>query len=133
MVSRLTLKWAFGFPGVSSARSQPSVLGRRLFVASESGDVFALDARTGCTYWSYHAKAGIRTATSVGPYKRADGTSGYAVYVADGSATAYAIDAETGREIWSRRVDDHPYAKSTGSLTVHDCRVYVPAAGVGEE
>src|SRR5688572_28215526 len=27
MVPRLTLKWAFGFPGVSSARAQPSVLG----------------------------------------------------------------------------------------------------------
>jgi polyvinyl alcohol dehydrogenase (cytochrome) len=133
MIPRLTLKWAFGFAGVSSARSQPSVLGRRLFVASESGDVFALDARTGCTYWTYHAKAGIRTATAVGPYKRANGTSGHAVYVADGGATAYAIDAETGREIWSRRVDDHPYAKATGSVTVHDGRVYVPAAGVGEE
>jgi polyvinyl alcohol dehydrogenase (cytochrome) len=133
MIPGLKLKWAFGFAGVSSARSQPSVLGRRLFVASESGDVLALDARTGCTYWTYHAKAGIRTATSVGPYKRANGTSGHAVYVADGGATAYAIDAETGREIWMRRVDDHPYAKATGSVTVHDGRVYVPAAGVGEE
>src|SRR5688572_9839171 len=36
MIPRLTLKWAFGFAGVSSARAQPSVLGRRLFVASES-------------------------------------------------------------------------------------------------
>jgi polyvinyl alcohol dehydrogenase (cytochrome) len=133
MVPRLTLKWAFGFPGVSSARAQPSILGRRLFVGSESGDVFALDARTGCTHWSYHAKAGIRTATAVGPYRRADGSSGYAVFVADGGATAYAIDAETGREIWSRRVDDHTYAKATGSVTVHDGRVYVPVAGVGEE
>jgi polyvinyl alcohol dehydrogenase (cytochrome) len=133
MVPRLTLKWAFGFPGVSSARAQPSVLGRRMFVGSESGDVFALDARTGCTYWTFHTKAGIRTATAVGPYKRANGTSGYAVYVADGGATTYAIDAESGREIWSRRVDDHPYAKATGSVTVHDGRVYVPAAGVGEE
>jgi polyvinyl alcohol dehydrogenase (cytochrome) len=133
MIPRLTLKWAFGFAGVSSARAQPSVLGRRLFVASESGDVYALDARTGCTYWTYHAKAGIRTATSVAPYRRANGTSGYAVYVADGLANAYAIDAETGREIWSRRVDEHPYAKATGSVTVHDGRVYVPTAGVGEE
>jgi polyvinyl alcohol dehydrogenase (cytochrome) len=74
-----------------------------------------------------------RTATAVGPYKRANGTSGFAVYLADGSATTYAIDSEGGREIWSRRVDDHPYAKSTGSVTVYDGRVYVPVAGVGEE
>ena len=132
MIPRLTLKWAFGFPGVSSARSQPAVLGGRLFVGSESGDVFALDAKTGCISWSYHAQAGIRTALSVGPYRTATGP-GFAVYVADGSATAYAIDAETGREIWSRKVDTHEYAKATGSVTVHDGRVYVPTAGVGEE
>jgi polyvinyl alcohol dehydrogenase (cytochrome) len=133
MIPRLKLKWAFGFAGVSSARAQPAVMGGRVFVASESGDVFALDATTGCTYWTYHAQAGIRTAISVGPYTSAAGSSGYAVYVADGGATAYAIDAATGREIWSRKVDTHPYAKSTGSVTVHDGRVYVPTAGVGEE
>jgi polyvinyl alcohol dehydrogenase (cytochrome) len=43
------------------------------------------------------------------------------------------VDTETGQEIWSRRVDDHVYAKSTGSLTYYDGRVYVPVAGVGEE
>jgi polyvinyl alcohol dehydrogenase (cytochrome) len=133
MIPRLKLKWAFGFPGVSSARSQPSILGNRMFVGSESGDIFALDAKTGCTYWTFHTKAGIRTATTVGPYKRANGTSGFAVYVADGGANAYAVDTETGQEIWSRQVDNHVYAKSTGSLTYYDGRVYVPVAGVGEE
>lgn len=132
-VPRLTLKWAFGLPGVSSARAQPSVLGGRLFVASESGDVYSLDAETGCTYWTFHAGAGIRTAVSVGPYQRDNGVSGFAVYVADGAANAYAIDADSGALIWSRRVDDHPYAKATGSLTYYDGVVYVPAAGVGEE
>ncbi len=131
-VPQLKLKWAFGFPGVSSARAQPSVLGGRVFVASEGGDVFALDAETGCTYWRFHAEAGIRTAVSLGPYS-ANGRSGFAVYFSDGSATAYAVDAQTGAGIWSRRVDDHPYAKSTGSVTVHGGRVYVPTAGVGEE
>ena len=133
MMPRMKLKWAFGFPGVSSARSQPAVLGGRVFVGSESGDVFALDAKTGCTYWSYHAQAGIRTALSVGPYKPASGPAGFAVYFADGTASAYAIDAATGKEIWSRKVDTHPYAKATGSVTVYDGRVYVPLAGVGEE
>jgi polyvinyl alcohol dehydrogenase (cytochrome) len=133
MIPRLTLKWAFGFAGVSSARAQPAVAGGRVFVGSESGDVFALDAKTGCTHWTYHAQAGIRTAISVGPYTTAAGARGHAVYVADGGATAYAIDAETGREIWRRKVDDHPYAKSTGSVALYNGRVYVPAAGVGEE
>lgn len=133
MLPRMKLKWAFGFPGVSSARSQPAVLGNRVFVGSESGDIFALDAKTGCTHWSYHAQAGIRTALSIGPYKPANGPAGFAVFFADGTASAYAVDAATGKEIWTRKVDSHPYAKATGSVTVHDGRVYVPLAGVGEE
>ena len=131
-VPRLKLKWSFGFPGVSSARSQPAIVSGRLFVGSESGDLFALDAKTGCTYWVFHAKAGIRTAISVGLYTSARGDA-VAVYFADGSATAYAVDAATGTEIWSRKVDDHPYAKATGSPTLHAGRLYVPVAGVGEE
>jgi len=135
---RLKLKWAYGFAGVNSARSQPAVLGGRVFVASESGDVVALDAKRGCTYWTYHAQAGIRTAVSVGPYQSANAngrvlSAGFAVYFSDGSATAYAVDATTGKEIWHRKVDDHPYARATGSLTLYQNRVYVPTAGVGEE
>jgi polyvinyl alcohol dehydrogenase (cytochrome) len=133
MVPEFKLKWAFGLPGVSSARAQPAVIGGRVFVASESGDVYALDAATGCTYWTFHAQAGIRTAVSVGLRGAQDQASQFAVFVADGAAHVYAIDAANGELIWTRRVDDHPYAKSTGSLTLYDGVVYVPTAGVGEE
>jgi len=132
-VPQLTLKWAFGFAGVTSARSQPAVAGGRLFVGSENGDLYALNARTGCTYWTYHAQAGIRSAISVGPYKKAGGAAGVAVFFADGGANAYAVDAATGKELWKRRVDDHQYAKSTGAPTFYDGKLYVTVAGVGEE
>ena len=36
---KLTLKWAFGYADVTSARAQPALVGNRLFVASDSGDV----------------------------------------------------------------------------------------------
>ena len=67
------------------------------------------------------------------PTSRRTGPSGFAVFFADGTASAYAVDAATGKEIWTRKLDSHPYAKATGSVTVHDGRVYVPLAGVGEE
>jgi len=130
---RLELKWAFGFPGVNSARAQPTVVGGRVFVGSEAGDVFALDADSGCTYWSYHARGGIRAAVSIGPYTTAAGESGYAAYFADQRAFAYAVDVDSGREIWRVRVDDHDYASATGSPTVYGGRVYVVVSGVGEE
>src|SRR4030095_3043401 len=127
-VPRLKLKWAYGFAGVNNARSQHAVLGRRLFVASDNGDVVALDAKRGCQYWSYHAQAGIRTAVSVGPYKTGT-THGVAVYFSDGAAIAYAIDANTGREIWRRKLDDHTYARTTGSPTGYPGRLYAAVAG----
>ncbi|HXH24687.1 MAG TPA: PQQ-binding-like beta-propeller repeat protein, partial [Vicinamibacterales bacterium] len=132
-LSRLRLKWAFGFAGVNSARAQPAVVSGRVFVASENGDVVALDARTGCTYWTYHAQAGIRTAIALAPYRAEGGATRFALYFADGSAIAYAVDATSGREIWSRKLDDHPYARVTGAPAVYDGTVYVPTAGVGEE
>jgi len=131
-VPQLKLKWAFGFPGVSSARAQPAVAGGRLFVGSESGAVFALDARTGCTHWMFQAQHAIRSAISIGPYK--NGTaSGMAAYFADGAAVAYAVDVVTGRQLWTRKVDDHAYATSTGSPTVYNGRLYVTTSGLGEE
>ncbi|HEY4214733.1 MAG TPA: PQQ-binding-like beta-propeller repeat protein [Steroidobacteraceae bacterium] len=131
-VPQLKLKWAFGFPGANSARSQPAVVGDVLFVASTAGDVYALNAKSGCTYWNFHAQTGVRTALSVGPVKSA-GSSGMAVYFADLGAIAYGLDAATGKQLWSYKVDDHTYATATGSPTLYDGRLYVTTSGVGEE
>ncbi len=130
---RLRLKWAFGFANVASVRTEPAVVGGRIFVASENGRVHALDARTGCTYWSFKARAGVATALSIGAYRSADGSHGYAVYFGDRRAEVYAVDAQNGRSIWVQKVDAHPSASITGSPTVYDGRVFVPVQGIGEE
>lgn len=130
---RLKLKWAFGYASVSAARAQPTVAGGRLFIASENSEVHALNPGTGCTFWSFKATAGVRTALSVGPYRKGNGRKGYAVYFGDGRANAYAVDASTGKLIWTRKVDDHPSAAITGAPTVHDGRVFVPVQGLSEE
>jgi polyvinyl alcohol dehydrogenase (cytochrome) len=126
------LKWAFGYAGVNAARAQPTIAGGRLFVASENGEAHALDPKTGCTYWTFRAQAGIRTGLSVGPYKSASG-SGQAVYFGDVKANAYAVDAQTGRQLWVRKVDDHLAASLTGAPTVSGGKVFVPVQGLNEE
>ena len=129
---RLKLKWAFGYAGVNAARAQPTIAGGRLFVASENGEAHALDPKTGCTYWTFRAQAGIRTGLTVGPYKSASG-SGQAVYFGDVRANAYAVDAQTGRQLWVRKVDEHPAASLTGAPAVAGGRVFVPVQGLNEE
>jgi polyvinyl alcohol dehydrogenase (cytochrome) len=129
---KLKLKWAFGYHTVTSARAQPMLAGGRLFVASENGEVHALDPKTGCTHWTYKAKAGVRTALSAGAYKNASG-SGQAVFFGDARANAYALDANTGKELWVRKVDDHKFAAITGAPTYYNGKLFVPVQGLSEE
>src|SRR5579862_4458745 len=128
-VPKLQLKWAFGFPGATSALGQPSIAGGRVFVGSASGAVYALDSRTGCTYWTFKAAQTVRTAISV-----ARDTGGRtAVYFGDAQSTAYALDAGTGTLLWKTRVDEHPFSHITGSPTLFEGRLYVPVSTGAEE
>ena len=51
-VSRLQLKWAFGFPGATALYSQ-TVYDGRLYVTSNAGYVYSLDAESGCVHWAF--------------------------------------------------------------------------------
>jgi polyvinyl alcohol dehydrogenase (cytochrome) len=130
---RLKLKWAFGFADVTSARAQPALVGGRLFVASDSGAVHALDPDSGCAYWSFLAEATVRTGLLVAPYTEPQGSAGWAVYFGDLRGNAYAVDATSGRPVWVRKLDEHPMAAITGTIAYHDGRVFVPVQGLNEE
>jgi polyvinyl alcohol dehydrogenase (cytochrome) len=132
-VANLKVKWAFGIADVTQSRSQPAIVGGRVFMASQSGAVYALDPKTGCTHWTYKARSGVRTAISVGPVGPADAPTGFGVYFADAEARAYAVDATTGKELWTRKVDEHRAARATGAPTLHAGRLYVVTSGVSEE
>ncbi len=130
-VPRLKLKWAFGFPNGDTAFGQPTVAGGRIYVGSDIGYVYSLDAATGCVYWSFHAKSGVRTAPSVAAVK-GPGAMKYAVYFGDMRANAYALDAETGDQLWTQNLSDHYTARITGAPSVYDGRVYVPISATEE-
>lgn len=127
-VGKLKLKWAFGIANAMSSRGQPAVFGGRLFFGSATGVIYSIDAKTGCTHWTYQADAGVRSAISIGPAK-----DGYALYFSDAKANAYALDASTGKKLWEVEVDTHPAATGTGSVTLYDGVLYVPMTGVSEE
>jgi len=126
-VSRLKLKWAFGFPGATAVYGQPTIVAGRVFVGLNNGFVYSLDAANGCAYWSFQARAGMRNAISVGEIK-GHGAARYAAYFGDVRANVYAVDAATGRLLWETRVDDHPVAGITGAPTLFESRLYVPVA-----
>jgi polyvinyl alcohol dehydrogenase (cytochrome) len=119
----LTLKWTFGFPDASVAWAQPTIAGGRLFVGSQNGTVYALDAQTGCIQWTFDAAGGVRTAIAVAPPM---------VFFGDTAANAYALNAETGQPVWVKKVDEHAFARITGSPTLYDGRLYVPVSSYEE-
>jgi polyvinyl alcohol dehydrogenase (cytochrome) len=123
---RLALKWAFGFPGVSSVYGQPTVVGGRVFVGVDTGYVYALDAATGCVHWSFLAETGVRNAISIGGF--AGMPARQAAYFGDIRANVYAVDATTGELLWKVKVDPHPLAVVTGSPTLYEGRLYVPVS-----
>jgi polyvinyl alcohol dehydrogenase (cytochrome) len=121
-VKKLRLKWAFGFPDGSSAYGQPSVVSHRVFVGADTGYVYSLDARSGCVYWSYAAKAGVRNAMTV---ERLGGGD-YAVFFGDVKANVYALDARTGRQLWINHVEENITDRVTAAPAYHAGKLYVP-------
>jgi polyvinyl alcohol dehydrogenase (cytochrome) len=127
-VPRLHLKWAFGFPDATAAWAQPTIAAGRLYVGSQNGTVYSLDAASGCVLWTFAAQGSVRGSISIGRLRPA----GDAAYFSDQKGFVYALDAATGRQLWTRKVDDHPLVRLTGSPALYQDRLYVPTSSYEE-
>jgi polyvinyl alcohol dehydrogenase (cytochrome) len=130
-VPRLKLKWAFGLPGDVQSWAGLTVVGERVFTGSIAGNVYSLDARTGCVFWAFDAGSIVRTAVSVGRIGSGE-PARYAAYFGDARGNAYAVDANTGRLLWKVSVESHPSARLTGSPVLHRGRLFVPVSSSEE-
>jgi polyvinyl alcohol dehydrogenase (cytochrome) len=124
-VPKLKLKWAFGYPGVTTSFGTPTLFGGRVFVGAADGTVFSLNAQTGCIYWMYKATEGVRT----GPVISSDGKT---AYLSDLHAWVHAVNAETGAVLWKTHVAEEAEATISGTPKLEGARLYVPISG-GEE
>jgi polyvinyl alcohol dehydrogenase (cytochrome) len=130
-VPRLKLKWAFGYPTGLSAYGQPTVVSGRVFVGTDIGFIYSLDAKTGCVYWSYQTKGAVRNALSIGRVK-GPGSTKYGVFFGDAHANVYGLDAQDGHQLWTTKVDEHFVARITAAPTFYDGHVYVPVSSSEE-
>jgi len=144
-VPKLALKWAFGYAG-SAGGAQPTLVDGRLFVASATGRIYSLDAKSGCIYWTYDAAAGVHTSISIaelsgtrhgapskqtkmGRHKMTNAhleviKAPCAALFGDDKGAVYALDAQSGALLWKTQVDSHPLARIEGA-TLHLTRLYV--------
>jgi len=147
-VQKLAPKWSYGYQG-GTEFGQPTIVDGRLFVGGSAGRVYALDAKTGCTYWTFDAPAGIRTAIVIGELgvskraqlpKKLKRTLAHldvikapsAAFFGDDSGNVYALDAQKGTLLWKIQVDSHPAARMVGGPVLYNDRLYV-AVGSTEE
>jgi polyvinyl alcohol dehydrogenase (cytochrome) len=130
-VPRLKLKWAFGIPKGMTNNAQPTVVSGRVFMATDNGYIYSLDAKSGCVYWSFQNGSIVRGSPAVGAVS-GQGATRWAVFFGDGHANIFALDAQTGRQLWKVRVDEHVVARITAGVRYHDGRVYVPVSGSEE-
>jgi polyvinyl alcohol dehydrogenase (cytochrome) len=125
-VDQLKVKWAFGFAGARSV-GQPVVDAGRIYLGVDTGNVYSLDASSGCQYWTYKADASVRTAVTLA--RVANKTL---AFFGDLRANVYAVDASTGALVWKVKADDHASARITAGAQLYEGRLYVPISS-GEE
>lgn len=106
-IPNLKLKWAFGFRGALTIRSGT------LFTGSASGTIYAINAKTGCLYWTFQANWQVRSAPLI-----AENAAGYSLLFGDQTGWFYAVEAKTGKLLWKQRIDDHEATRLTGSPTL---------------
>jgi len=129
--SKLKLKWAFRLPAGAETYGQPTIASGRLFIGDDNSFVYALNATTGCVYWSFQAEAQVRTAIAIGPVT-GRGSTQFAAYFGDRKGNTYAVDAHKGELLWKINTEPRVLSHVTGSPIVHDGRVYVGIAGSEE-
>lgn len=126
-VPLLKLKWVFGLPNSTSAYGEPTLVSGRVFVGSDTGYIYSLDAKTGCIYWSFQSKAGVRNAMTIDPI-RGHGVTKYAVYYGDLKANVYALDAQSGKLLWTQKVEQQYTDRVTAAPAFYQGRLYVPVS-----
>ena len=120
-VADLKLKWAFAFPDATRARAQPVVTQDMVYIGSQAGIIYALDAEPGCVHWEYLAKAEVRGAL----FLKQDN-----LLFGDLDGNAYAVDAQSGQLRWRTQTHDNPLAVVTGSVIADEKKVYVPVSSL---
>src|SRR5215467_961680 len=129
-VPKLKVKWAFAHPA-PMATGQPSIVGDRLYVTTEAGLIYCLNAQTGCTYWTSNAGAEVRTPISVGPLPAGSPVRA-AAYFGDERSYIQALDAGTGKLLWKTKIEDHLLSRITGTPLLYGNRIYAPVSSFEE-
>ena len=118
------LKWNAQFqPERLYPANQPVIAGGKVFLGTESGNLYALDAADGKRLWKFPAAADEH----VGPILGAAGVEGGKVFFASMDGSVYGLEAETGKLAW--KFDPALRTGFSTAVLLADGKVFAPNRG----
>ena len=132
-VTNLQLAYAHAAVGSTMKRGAPAMTNQAIFLAA-SDTVTAINRISGCTYWTYQARAEQNPVTgsnyvrsSAIYYLSPTSTEPAVVLFGDSIGYFYAVNAQTGAKIWSKFVGEELYYHMiTGSPQLYNGIMYLP-------
>jgi outer membrane protein assembly factor BamB len=110
-----SLLWRYATPG--AVESSPTVVGDRVYVGSDDGNVYCLNVSTGIRIWN----------RTIGPqsaqYVSSPAVDGGIVYVGSYTGMVYGLNASDGVQVWNFTTGDRVYS----SPAAVDGRVFIGA------
>jgi alcohol dehydrogenase (cytochrome c) len=121
-VKNLALKWVFQSRSLEKHEVTPLVVDGVMYTVQGINDVFALDAATGKTLWSYAHKPVADARNCCGQETRGLAIAGDKVFLAALDDRMIALDAKTGKEIWNVQAADpkEKYSFTHAPLVIKD-------------
>ena len=105
-VKSLTPVWTFSTGVVEGHEAPPIINNGVMFIATPSGQVIALNAKTGDEYWRYKRQL-PEDLFQLHPTNRGVGLWQDKVYLATTDDHVVALDAKTGKVVWDTKVQDY--------------------------
>jgi PQQ-dependent dehydrogenase (methanol/ethanol family) len=133
-VDKLTAQWAFQSDTLALSRgfeSTPLVVDGVIYLTGANGSAWAIDARSGRTFWRYRRpNAPDLTAGAGYPVNRGFAMLGDRLFMVTLDAHLLALDAKTGAVVWDSVLEDYKagYAATPAPLVVKD-KVIVGSSG----
>jgi PQQ-dependent dehydrogenase (methanol/ethanol family) len=129
-VKNLQAQWAVQMPGDSLVEGVPIVVDGIMYATGQPGQVFALDARTGRTIWTYQRRQKVVNPYESNRYCRGVAILGNRLFFGTLDAALVALDARTGAQLWETQVANTMEGYSiTGAPLIVNGKVITGVAG----
>ena len=129
-VHRLAAQWTFQTNEVEKFETTPLLRDNVLYVTGPLNTAWAIDARSGRTFWEYRRELPENLTACCGLVNRGFAMLGDRLYMTTLDAHVLAFDSATGRIVWEAEMAEHSvgYAATIAPIAVND-KIIVGVAG----